>query len=228
MPPLPFASIRLGRADHSRPADTQLRSSNRLPDTASAALSSAASCSEVGVTGSDRRFSSTRACAPVCRPTVRALRADRRRPEGRRGPSPPGPVLVFIAATGLRRAEALALAWEHVDLKDGSLKVAATLSRVGGELVITEPKPPRSRRTVPLSPAVVAMLRAHRATQLAERLYAGNQWTDSGLVFKREFGGPVDPRNLLQSRSGERRRPHPATQRRGRSARGWRSHQSGR
>jgi integrase len=26
----------------------------------------------------------------------------------------------------------------------------------------------------------------------------GNQWTDSGLVFTTEFGGPVDPRNLLR------------------------------
>jgi integrase len=109
------------------------------------------------------------------------------------------PVLVLIAATGLRRGEALALRWQHVNLTDGSLKVAATLSRVGAELVTTEPKSPRSRRTIPLSPAVVSMLKAHRATQAAERLHAGNQWTDSGLVFTTEFGAPVDPRNMLRT-----------------------------
>ena len=38
------------------------------------------------------------------------------------------PVLALIAATGLRRGEALALHWEHVNLKDGTLRVAATLS----------------------------------------------------------------------------------------------------
>ncbi|MDR3662099.1 MAG: tyrosine-type recombinase/integrase [Mycobacterium sp.] len=26
----------------------------------------------------------------------------------------------------------------------------------------------------------------------------GDQWRDSGLVFTTEFGGPVDPRNLLR------------------------------
>lgn len=52
------------------------------------------------------------------------------------------PVLALIAATGLRRGEALALRWEHVNLKDGTLRVAATLSRVDGELLITEPKSP--------------------------------------------------------------------------------------
>ncbi|MGZ6772687.1 MAG: tyrosine-type recombinase/integrase, partial [Mycobacteriaceae bacterium] len=39
------------------------------------------------------------------------------------------PVLALIAATGLRRGEALALRWEHVNLKDGTLRVASTLSR---------------------------------------------------------------------------------------------------
>ena len=42
------------------------------------------------------------------------------------------------------------------------------------------------------------MLRRQRTEQKAERLRAGNQWTDSGLVSTTEFGGPVDPRNLLR------------------------------
>jgi integrase len=46
--------------------------------------------------------------------------------------------------------------------------------------------------------AVVAMLKKQKAAQAAEQLRAGNQWRDSGLVFTNEFGGPVDPRNLLR------------------------------
>ncbi|GJF17719.1 site-specific integrase [Mycolicibacterium cyprinidarum] len=106
--------------------------------------------------------------------------------------------LVLIASTGLRRGEVLALRWDRIDLDAGVLRVAATLGRVGGRLVISEPKTDRSRRAVPLSPAVVGLLRKHRAGQAAERLRAANQWTDSGLVFTTEFGGPVDPRNLLR------------------------------
>jgi integrase len=108
-------------------------------------------------------------------------------------------VLLLIAASGLRRGEALGLRWEHVNLTDGWLKVTATLGRVGDELVITEPKTARSRRMVPLSAAVVAMLKAQRKTQLEERLRAGDRWTDTGLVFTTEFGGPVDPYNLLRT-----------------------------
>jgi integrase len=108
------------------------------------------------------------------------------------------PVLVLIAATGLRKGEALALRWDRVDLDAGTVRVAATIARINHKLVISEPKTDRSRRTVPLPAAVVTMLRKHRTEQKAERLRAGNQWTDSGLVFTTEFGTPVDPRNLLR------------------------------
>jgi integrase len=109
------------------------------------------------------------------------------------------PALALIVATGLRRGEALALRWDKVDLDAGLLKVAATLSRVSRALVITEPKTTRSRRTVPMSPAVVTMLRRHKAAQAAEKLREGNQWPESGLVFTTELGEPVEPGSLLHA-----------------------------
>jgi integrase len=57
------------------------------------------------------------------------------------------PVLVLIASTGLRKGEALALRWDKVDLEAGVLRVAATIARVDGRLVISEPKTDRSRRS---------------------------------------------------------------------------------
>ena len=106
--------------------------------------------------------------------------------------------LVLIASTGLRKGEALALSWDRVDLDAGALRVAATIGRIGDRLVITEPKTDRARRTVPLSPAVVAMLRRHRTEQKAEKLRAGDQWQETGLVFTTELGAAVDPRNFLR------------------------------
>lgn len=108
------------------------------------------------------------------------------------------PALVLIASTGLRKGEALALRWEHVDFDAGHIRVVATISRISGRLVISQAKTERSRRQVPIDPAVVTMLRRHRAGQAAEQLRAANQWTDSGLVFTTETGGAVDPRNLLR------------------------------
>jgi integrase len=42
------------------------------------------------------------------------------------------------------------------------------------------------------------MLRRHATAQKEDRLPAGSEWVDSGLVFTNEFGGPVEPRNLLR------------------------------
>ncbi len=93
-----------------------------------------------------------------------------------------------------------AACWASSGFQGASKTVTGkTLGRVGKELVITEPKSARSRRTVPLSPAIVAMLKTQRATQAAERLHAGEQWTDTGLVFTTEFGTPVEPRNILRT-----------------------------
>jgi integrase len=107
--------------------------------------------------------------------------------------------LALIAATGLRRGEAVALRWTDIDLDAGLLAVRGTLGRIGGKLVISEPKTDRSRRTVPLGAPLVAMLRTHHAHQAAEQLRAGEQWQHSGLVFTTELGGPVDPRNILRT-----------------------------
>jgi hypothetical protein len=47
----------------------------------------------------------------------------------------------------------------------GLLTVRGTLGRIGGKLVVSEPKTDRSRRTLPLGAPLVAMLRARRKQQ---------------------------------------------------------------
>jgi integrase len=106
--------------------------------------------------------------------------------------------LLLIATTGLRRGECLALRWSDVDLDAGVLRVRVTAQRIEGKLSTGPVKTDRSRRTIPLSPALVALLRRHRVTQVEERLRAANQWADTGLVFTTELGSVVDPRNLLR------------------------------
>src|SRR3954451_22080032 len=50
------------------------------------------------------------------------------------------PRFALLVHTGLRRGEALALQWSDVDLTKGVLRVRGTLSRVDGELLVTEPR----------------------------------------------------------------------------------------
>ncbi|WP_276205456.1 site-specific integrase [Mycobacterium marseillense] len=130
--------------------------------------------------------------------------------------------LTLIASTGLRRGECLELKWSDIDLDAGVLVVRSTLGRVGKRLVTTQPKTTRSRREVPLHPAVVTSLRKHRIAQLEDRLRAANKWQDSGLVFTTELRRPGRPAQPA-ARHGDgrqgcrdrgRRGPHTAPQRR--------------
>ena len=93
-------------------------------------------------------------------------------------------------ATGLRQAEALGLTWSSVDLGRRTLVVEQTLAYVGGELRVLPPKTRNARRTIELSEVTVALLRAHRAAQNAERLQLGPGWRDGDLVFTRSDGSP--------------------------------------
>ncbi|WP_232491140.1 site-specific integrase [Mycobacterium dioxanotrophicus] len=107
--------------------------------------------------------------------------------------------VLVMASTGLRRGEVAGLLWSDVDLDKGELNVRNTLSRVDGELVLTEPKTDRSRRRVPLHAGVVTALRGWRTQQLQERLAAGDHWADTGALFATELGTMVDPRNMLRT-----------------------------
>jgi integrase len=53
---------------------------------------------------------------------------------------PDAPLWRLLAATGLRRGEALGLKWEDVDLDAGALRVRHNAVMVGSEVVIGEPK----------------------------------------------------------------------------------------
>lgn len=107
-------------------------------------------------------------------------------------------VLTFIAATGVRKGEALALAWSDVDFDAGLIWIRGTLSRVDRQLVVTSPKTARSRRLLPLTPGIARLLAAQREEQIQERAHAGHLWNDRGFVFTTETGAPMEPRNVLR------------------------------
>ncbi|MEW1959957.1 site-specific integrase [Kineococcus sp. NPDC059986] len=108
------------------------------------------------------------------------------------------PYVRLLLATGLRRGEGLGLHWEDVDLEARTLRVRWTLSRTSEGLVLGPPKTEKSRRTIPLPTAAVDALRTQRRAQAAERLAAGEAWSDQDLVFTTEVGGPLEPRNVLR------------------------------
>jgi integrase len=109
--------------------------------------------------------------------------------------------LKLIALTGLRKGEALALDWWHVDFKREVIQVRATLSRLNSGLTRTPPKSKKSNRDLDMSPQVIELLKRQRKLQQAQKELAGDQWdeAENRYVFTTPFGKPIEPRNLLRS-----------------------------
>ena len=99
---------------------------------------------------------------------------------------------ILAIAVGLRQAEILGLSWSDVDLGARQLAVRKTLQRIEGEYQLVEPKSAKGRRTLALPDIVVEALQNHRGQQVAEKLRAGANWTDSDLVFTSRYGTPLN------------------------------------
>ena len=105
---------------------------------------------------------------------------------------------LFTAALllGVRRGEALGLAWADVDLDRGVLRVRQALQRAGGVLRLGPVKSDGSARFVAMPMPCVEAFRRHRERQDAERVAAGAKWHESGLVFTTPIGTPMEPANV--------------------------------
>lgn len=100
----------------------------------------------------------------------------------------------MAVTTGLRQGELLGLRWAEVDFEDGTLRVRQALQR--GQFV--EPKTARSRRSINLPERALGALRRQRALQAEQRLAAGPDWRDNGLVFASSIGTPLDGVNVTK------------------------------
>lgn len=106
---------------------------------------------------------------------------------------------VVVGTLGLRRGEGMGLRWEDIDFEAGTLSVRQQVQRVGGKEQVAELKTSRSRRTLPMTPPVIAALKRRKTRQLEERLLAGSRWCgdELGLVFTSTIGTPLNGANLL-------------------------------
>lgn len=107
--------------------------------------------------------------------------------------------IVLSLLTGGRTEELRALRWDHVHL-DGYPQHVPPLPpyvevwrsvRIGGDT-----KTRRSRRTLALPARCVDALRKQKALQAADRLAAGEDWHESGLVFTTKLGTAMDAANV--------------------------------
>jgi integrase len=104
----------------------------------------------------------------------------------------------FALVTGMRPSEYLGLQWPDIDFETGVVAVVRTLTWTHrGRWYYGEPKTSRSRRSIPLPSAMLALLKGHKREQGAEKLAAGAAYQSLGLVFCGREGQPIMPHNLI-------------------------------
>ena len=101
-------------------------------------------------------------------------------------------VTKFISSDGL-----LGLTWDNVDLINGIVHINTVVSTGRTKLHVSEPKTPKSKRSVPVTPLTIAALKAHKIRLAEERLKA-DVWEDHNLVFPNQMGGYSAEHNIAR------------------------------
>jgi integrase len=108
-------------------------------------------------------------------------------------------LIVFLASTGCRVGEAVAVKWDAVDLEAGIVSIRANVVRAHGRGIILQdhPKTKAGVRTIAMPAALVGLL--------GDRLIKGVQ-SSHNLVFPTVLGNLRDPRNTSRNWSLARER----------------------
>jgi integrase len=114
-------------------------------------------------------------------------------------------LFTLALATGMRRGELIALKWQDINLKTGTLQVVRVLTRVPTNMpkrehvyVEAEPKTQKSRRSVLIAPFALEALKEHRVRQLEAKLKAGPFWQEHDYVFCTLHGTHLGPNHVVE------------------------------
>ncbi|MFT3831895.1 MAG: site-specific integrase [Micropruina sp.] len=104
-----------------------------------------------------------------------------------------GALFEFTLHTALRRGEVCGLRWRDVDLTRGTAQIVNNRVLAGNRATEHSPKTDASATGIELPAAAVAALKGWKVRQDIERSEAGDAWSESGHVFTREGGQPLNP-----------------------------------
>jgi integrase len=101
----------------------------------------------------------------------------------------------FLAChTGARRGELVALRWSDLNFNNQTLSINKTRGKSNGiDYEEDTTKNENGMRSIELSSDTVEILRAHKERQNLEQMVFGNAWQDTGYIFTKEDGSPIDP-----------------------------------
>lgn len=119
-----------------------------------------------------------------------------------------GPLIRFLATTGLRRGEALGLKWTDITAA-GTVTVRRTVIESGARVYVQDDAKTRAGlRSLTLPETARDALRRQRRAQVEDKkrcLAAGRPYTDGGWVFAAENGALCWPRNANRAYTAARK-----------------------
>lgn len=104
----------------------------------------------------------------------------------------------LVLLRGLRRGEGIGLRWRDIDLDAGVIQIRHAITLDAGVVRFGPVKTKKSRRDISIDPVTVALLKAIKKRQAAEKLAAAEAWGDPklgdlGLVFAEADGAVPYP-----------------------------------
>ena len=92
--------------------------------------------------------------------------------------------LIHLAiVTGARKGELIALTWDNIDLKTGTIIIKQSNYKLTGEEIKTKTTKSGKIRSVSIPPYCVSLLKDYRVHQMQEQIKAGDQWNAESWVF---------------------------------------------
>lgn len=102
----------------------------------------------------------------------------------------------LLIVTGCRRGEIMGLKWEKIDFNTNQIRIDSALKYLPDVGTYEGDTKTGNTRTLYLPEETMQLLRQHKRDCLELRLKNGDRWQDSGYVFIRDDGSPMNPDSI--------------------------------
>ena len=102
----------------------------------------------------------------------------------------------LLIVTGCRRGEIMGLKWEKIDFKTNQIRIDTALKYLPKVGTYEGSTKTGNTRTLYLPEETMQLLRQHRHDCLELRLKNGDRWKETGYVFIRDDGTPMNPDSI--------------------------------
>lgn len=102
----------------------------------------------------------------------------------------------LLIVTGCRRGEIMGLKWEKIDFQTNQIRIDEALKYLPEVGIYSGDTKTGNTRTLYLPEETMQLLRQHKRECLELRLKNGNRWQETGYVFVRDDGSPMNPDSI--------------------------------